>query len=187
MESSNHGDPTFADRVARAVIDSYNSLPKNGKPAATEWTVLAGIVAARPRNCIPAAGDGGSELGSRSAATQDIEVVALGTGSKCLSGAKLRKDGKVLNDSHAEVLSRFPALSCPNECGSTACQLDLADSDERTPMLFDCLQQAGVHPRPTSAAPRAGTIRGGWSRWRLAAAPAPRMGALTADMQRSGR
>jgi hypothetical protein len=102
-------DRAFADRVARAVISTYDSLPKNGKPMASEWTILAGIVASRPRH--GGAGRSGVEGVQGDApggdvAEEELEVVALATGSKCLSGVKLRKDGKVLNDSHAEVLAR---------------------------------------------------------------------------------
>jgi len=35
-----------------------------------------------------------------------VAVLALATGSKCLGASKLRKDGRALNDSHAEVLAR---------------------------------------------------------------------------------
>ncbi|KAJ1495895.1 hypothetical protein T484DRAFT_1875049 [Baffinella frigidus] len=96
-------DRAFADHVARAVISTYDSLPKNGKPASSEWTILAGIVAARPRRGVKGV-QGGEPSGG--VAEEELEVVALATGSKCLSGVKLRKDGKVLNDSHAEVLAR---------------------------------------------------------------------------------
>ena len=42
-------DPSLADNVARIVLDSYDSLPKVGKPivrsnGVPEWTILAGVV-----------------------------------------------------------------------------------------------------------------------------------------------
>ena len=75
----------LGDAVAAAVLSKYSALPKNGKPSATEWTILAGLVASRG---------------------EQVAVVALATGSKCLSASKLRPDGRALNDSHAEVLTR---------------------------------------------------------------------------------
>jgi hypothetical protein len=88
----------LADAVAAAVLAKYADLPKNGKPSPTEWTILAGLVASRSQQ---------SE-GNQDASWHDDEVavVALATGNKCLSASKLRPDGRALNDSHAEVLTR---------------------------------------------------------------------------------
>jgi tRNA-specific adenosine deaminase 1 len=79
----------LAEAVAQAVLAKYAELPKNGKPSPTEWTILAGLAASRPA--------GGGE---------EVAVVALATGSKCLGAGKLRPDGRALHDSHAEVLAR---------------------------------------------------------------------------------
>jgi len=88
-------DLRLADAIAGAVVAKYSELPKNGKPSSTEWTILAGIVASRPRRASEATGD-----------DHELTVVALATGNKCLCSSKLRKDGRALNDSHAEVLAR---------------------------------------------------------------------------------
>lgn len=90
-----HEDLRLADAIAGAVVAKYSELPKNGKPSSTEWTILAGIVASRPRRASEATGD-----------DHELTVVALATGNKCLCSSKLRKDGRALNDSHAEVLAR---------------------------------------------------------------------------------
>ena len=92
---SSHAE-TLADSVAHAVLAQYAQLPKNGKPSPTEWTILAGLAASRPAS--PACNDG--------AVTEEVAVVAVATGSKCISASKLRPDGRALHDSHAEVLAR---------------------------------------------------------------------------------
>jgi len=75
----------LADRAVKLTIEQYNRLPKTGKPAKDEWTVLASIV---ELNC------------------EDVCVVALGTGSKCVGRNSLSKQGDVVHDAHAEVIAR---------------------------------------------------------------------------------
>lgn len=78
---------TFCDKIAQACIDHFKSLPKTGKPKTTEWTVLSCIV-------------------QHNSETDTLEVVALGTGSKCIGKGKMSATGDILNDSHAEVICR---------------------------------------------------------------------------------
>nr|CAD7578325.1 unnamed protein product [Timema californicum] len=83
----------FADRVANCCYAKYASLPKTGKPSSREWTPLAGVV----------------KVEHHDESFEDalsVEVVALGTGSKCLGRTKLSPRGDVVNDSHAEVMAR---------------------------------------------------------------------------------
>lgn len=76
----------LGDRVAKAVHEAYDRLPKSGKPAVPrEWTILAGVVLCDGAVC---------------------DVVALGTGSKCLGAETVCGDGTILSDSHAEVICR---------------------------------------------------------------------------------
>lgn len=76
------------DRIARHCFDFFDTLPKTGKPnAATEWTVLSCIV-------------------QYNGLTNDMHVVALGTGTKCLPRCNLQATGEQINDCHAEVLAR---------------------------------------------------------------------------------
>jgi tRNA-specific adenosine deaminase 1 len=71
------------------VFAVYERLPRKGKPAETEWAVLAAIVARTPPS-------------------PEVVVVALATGNKCAGGGYRARntDGDVLFDSHAEVLAR---------------------------------------------------------------------------------
>ncbi|KAL3860752.1 hypothetical protein ACJMK2_010827 [Sinanodonta woodiana] len=83
-------DPCFPDMLASACFLQYDRLPKKGKPQkGREWTLLAGVVISYPM---------GNEY--------HMQVVSLGTGSKCIGKSKMSKTGEVLNDSHAEVLAR---------------------------------------------------------------------------------
>ena len=81
--------PSECDAVAAAVIAQFNSLPRNGKPAQGEWTVLAGITVVR--------GPPASPL---------IYVLSCCTGTKCLGRSRLQGCGSLLHDSHAEVIAR---------------------------------------------------------------------------------
>ncbi|XP_052894523.1 tRNA-specific adenosine deaminase 1 [Anopheles moucheti] len=82
----------LANRIASECLAKFESLPKTGKPNETfEWTILSAIVLVRSKG---------------STETDEICVVALGTGTKCLAGDELSSRGDRVNDSHAEVLAR---------------------------------------------------------------------------------
>ena len=84
-----------AVEIGKLCINKYNELTKKGKPIkGKEWTPLAAFVVLKDNT-----GDGPRDGFS-------MEVVSLGTGSKCLGGNQLNKDGWAVNDSHAEVLAR---------------------------------------------------------------------------------
>jgi len=86
-EKATHSWPSD-DKICHIVHESYARLPKTGKPQLGEWTVLAGVVLSRP-GAVP-------------------QVVALGTGTKCLTAAQIAADcaGACLHDAHAEVCAR---------------------------------------------------------------------------------
>ncbi|XP_058815972.1 tRNA-specific adenosine deaminase 1 [Topomyia yanbarensis] len=80
----------LADRISKVSLEKFDSLPKTGKPNADfQWTILSAIVKVESNNV-----------------DSNVEVVALGTGTKCLGSTQLSDKGDILNDSHAEVLAR---------------------------------------------------------------------------------
>ncbi|XP_067399523.1 tRNA-specific adenosine deaminase 1 isoform X2 [Emydura macquarii macquarii] len=90
-----------ADEVADLCYTHYSTkLPKQGKPDPNrEWTLLAAVVKVESAPEREAYRDVGN--------LQVIkEVVAMGTGTKCIGHTKMRKTGDILNDSHAEVVAK---------------------------------------------------------------------------------
>lgn len=82
---------SFSQRIADTVFAAYAALPKRGKAQGHEWTMLAGIVASHKTD---------------TASGISFWPVTVSTGAKCLGQCDMRCDGLVINDSHAEVLSR---------------------------------------------------------------------------------
>ena len=76
------------DEIVQLILDFYAKLPKKGKPCLDkkEWTVLSAFVLQRPN--------------------KDPEVVALGTGTKCLGKDEVSPNGDLVHDSHAEVIAK---------------------------------------------------------------------------------
>ncbi|XP_061197976.1 tRNA-specific adenosine deaminase 1-like [Saccostrea echinata] len=79
-------DEKFADKMADLCYKKYQSLPKKGKPQkGKEWTSLSCVVITK---------------------NQEMRVVSLGTGTKCIGKSKLSPNGDTVNDSHGEILAR---------------------------------------------------------------------------------
>lgn len=83
--SSWKGIPRFRELVVELSLEKYKELPKKGKPLQGEWTPLATVLCCRG-SC--------------------VDVVALGTGSKCIGKSKMSTKGLLINDSHAEVIAK---------------------------------------------------------------------------------
>lgn len=78
----------FANEISDLCLKTFNNLPKTGKPnPENEWTILSCIL-------------------KKDEQTMQLEVVSLGTGTKCIGADALSNKGDILNDSHAEIMAR---------------------------------------------------------------------------------
>lgn len=79
-------DPDRLKEISNSVNDLFESLPSNGKPKSNEFTVMSAIVEEGP--------------------DQTFTVIVLTTGTKCLGKDHNNSTGKLISDSHAEVLAK---------------------------------------------------------------------------------
>lgn len=116
------------DDVANLCISTYLILPKSFHPAprsngVPQYCILAGFVL---------------ELDDR------LSCVTLATGSKCLNESNMDRDGRMLHDSHAEVLARRGLRKWLYDeiirCASPGYQSDWLDAVQEKPVRL----RAGV-------------------------------------------
>uniref|UniRef100_A0A8B9MUL6 tRNA-specific adenosine deaminase 1 n=1 Tax=Accipiter nisus TaxID=211598 RepID=A0A8B9MUL6_9AVES len=90
-----------ADEIAELCYLHYRTrLPKQGKPDPNrEWTSLAAVVKVESSTQREVLASPGNLQVTK-------EVVAMGTGTKCIGQNKMRKTGDILNDSHAEIVAK---------------------------------------------------------------------------------
>ncbi|XP_025960038.2 tRNA-specific adenosine deaminase 1 isoform X4 [Dromaius novaehollandiae] len=90
-----------ADEIAELCYVHYSTrLPKQGKPDPNrEWTLLAAVVKVESASQREVHASPGNLQVKK-------EVVAMGTGTKCIGQNKMRKTGDILNDSHAEIVAK---------------------------------------------------------------------------------
>ena len=94
-------EKVFADVIADLCHKYFEDvIPAKGKPQlGKEWTVLSAIVKENSLNLV--AGEDDNVL-----LNSVFEVVALGTGTKCLGQSEESADGDLVHDSHAEVVAK---------------------------------------------------------------------------------
>ncbi|XP_041467105.1 double-stranded RNA-specific adenosine deaminase-like [Lytechinus variegatus] len=87
VSTSSNGETTFFDRIAALSHQTFNSLAASIPDSISGRKVLAALIMKR----------GEEDEGT---------VISLGTGNRCVTGDKLSMEGRTVNDSHAEIITR---------------------------------------------------------------------------------
>ncbi|KAK7086600.1 Double-stranded RNA-specific editase B2 [Halocaridina rubra] len=82
-----HLPQTVADKIAKLVCDKFLELSA-GNPTVAKRKVLAGIIRTNDDDA------------------EDMQVISVSTGTKCINGEHLSLKGQCINDCHAEIVSR---------------------------------------------------------------------------------
>ncbi|PPQ77271.1 hypothetical protein CVT25_010853 [Psilocybe cyanescens] len=92
-------NPNLYDAAVIAILDAYSSF--SYKPQHSQWTILASFFLTRRRSTPSVGVEGGED---------EIKVISLATGTKCLPTNRFSPRGETVHDCHAEVLARRSAL-----------------------------------------------------------------------------
>ncbi|CAL1276017.1 unnamed protein product [Larinioides sclopetarius] len=76
-----------ADKISKSLLNTFNDV-MSGNAEHAKWKIIAGIAMTRDE------------------AMEDIQIVSIGTGTKCINGEHISMVGANLNDCHAEIISR---------------------------------------------------------------------------------
>lgn len=118
-------------------------------------SLSAGIVAYCDSSPTSSSGDQQPHERCSSAADQQLHVIALGTGTKCLGASKRTAAGDLLNDSHAEVIARRAFVAWVYEQLQTALkEQEAAAARKGTNKSQQSCTQAG----PATASADAGSV-----------------------------
>lgn len=82
-----HMPQTLADKIAKLVCEKFSELT-SGNPTLAKRKVLAGIVMTNENDL------------------EDMKVISVATGTKCINGEHLSLQGQCINDCHAEIMAR---------------------------------------------------------------------------------
>lgn len=94
-----------ADTIGRLVLEKFMEVIK-GQEAYSRRKVLAGIVMTENMNFCEAKVSTKILTLITSSDLICLQVISVSTGTKCVSGEHMSVNGAVLNDSHAEIVSR---------------------------------------------------------------------------------
>ncbi len=105
---ASHGLP---ERICSAALQHWERMAKTGKPQPHEHTCMAAFIMESPPPHPPCSAERVGASGSAddpdpSSDGSVLTVVAVGTGMKCLSADARCAAGRLINDSHAEVIAK---------------------------------------------------------------------------------
>ncbi|KAF8204840.1 hypothetical protein BJ912DRAFT_939490 [Pholiota molesta] len=102
---SDHDD--LADPYRTAVLAIHATYERFAyTPPHNQWTILASFFLTRSRHPV---GDGSHSI-ERLDNEEEMKIISLATGTKCLPASRLSLHGEAVHDCHAEVLARRAAL-----------------------------------------------------------------------------
>ncbi|XP_030849188.1 double-stranded RNA-specific adenosine deaminase-like [Strongylocentrotus purpuratus] len=87
VHTSSNGETTFYDRIAALSHQTFNSLAASIPDSISGRKVLAALIMKQGED-------------------DEGMVISLGTGNRCVTGDKLSMEGRTVNDSHAEIITR---------------------------------------------------------------------------------